>query len=198
MGKYKGKGKYQDIDETNKTVGNRIMKIRKMQGWSQEEFAQKVSTDQFDFSSSKISKIESGQQPPTIAELYKIAEILNINLLYFFGKSDNMNDKLTYDYEVASKLVRIERAGKSIKLSDELEYEADDIFLSIDEDFENYLLTEKKPNIEKDGMRKYVIFPYGKLIISCTEDYTANKECMKHLKEAEDLLKELAITSDEE
>jgi transcriptional regulator with XRE-family HTH domain len=60
----------------NKTVGDRLHKVRKDKGLSQAELAEQIGFKQ----SSTISKIESGRIDPDSNTLKKIAETLNIDL----------------------------------------------------------------------------------------------------------------------
>ena len=60
----------------NKEIGNRIKNIRKRNGYTQEEIAEKLDIgDRI-----KISRIENGKQSMTVNEMIKFCKLLNISL----------------------------------------------------------------------------------------------------------------------
>lgn len=63
-------------------LGTRISEIRKRRGISQKELAQMIGV-----TPSTISQLESNRIYPSIPALIKIAEILGVNVGYFFGKA---------------------------------------------------------------------------------------------------------------
>lgn len=72
----------------NKEIGNRIKKLRKISGYTQEEIAEKLDIgDRI-----KISRIENGKQSMTANEMIKFCKLLNISL-----------DSLTNDENLSSK-----------------------------------------------------------------------------------------------
>ena len=60
----------------SKEIGNKIKKLRKISGYTQEEIAEKLDIgDRI-----KISRIENGKQSMTANEMIKFCELLNISL----------------------------------------------------------------------------------------------------------------------
>ena len=60
----------------NKEIGNRIKNLRKINGYTQEEIAEKLNIgDRI-----KISRIENGKQSMTANEMIKFCKLLNISL----------------------------------------------------------------------------------------------------------------------
>lgn len=60
----------------NKEIGNRIKNLRKINGYTQEEMAEKLDIgDRI-----KISRIENGKQSMTANEMVKFCKLLNISL----------------------------------------------------------------------------------------------------------------------
>lgn len=60
----------------NKEIGNKIKNLRKINGYTQEEIAEKLDIgDRI-----KISRIENGKQSMTANEMIKFCKLLNISL----------------------------------------------------------------------------------------------------------------------
>lgn len=59
------------------TLSEKIMSLRKQNGWSQEELAQRL-----DISRQSVSKWESGESIPTLEKLIKISEIFEVSTDY--------------------------------------------------------------------------------------------------------------------
>lgn len=60
----------------NKEIGNKIKNLRKINGYTQEEIAEKLAIgDRI-----KISRIENGKQSMTANEMIKFCKLLNISL----------------------------------------------------------------------------------------------------------------------
>ena len=66
-------------DDIYKVIGERIKKLRKAQGLSQEKLAERAGIDR-----SHMGFIEQGRRQPTIATLFKLAKTLNISLEKLF------------------------------------------------------------------------------------------------------------------
>ena len=62
----------------------RIKEIRKAKGISQQRMATDLNTNQ-----NTISRYETGDREPGIAELIRIADYLNVSLDYLLERTDN-------------------------------------------------------------------------------------------------------------
>ncbi len=72
----------------NKEIGNRIKKLRKISGYTQEEIAEKLDIgDRI-----KISRIENGKQSMTANEMIKFCNLLHISLDSLIN-NDNLSSK---------------------------------------------------------------------------------------------------------
>jgi len=69
---------------TDFKIGKKLRKLRREKGLTLQDVARATG-----FSVSLISLIESGNVSPPIATLAKIASVLNVNMGYFFGESDD-------------------------------------------------------------------------------------------------------------
>lgn len=61
--------------ELNKKIGQRIVDLRKKQGWSQSDLARACGKDR-----QAIEKLENGKVNPTLYSLYEIAKALEVSL----------------------------------------------------------------------------------------------------------------------
>lgn len=62
----------------------RLKEIRKSKGISQLKLALDLNTNQ-----NTISRYETGEREPGIAELIKIADYFNVSIDYLVGRTDN-------------------------------------------------------------------------------------------------------------
>jgi len=67
------------IDDVYKIIGERIRKLRKARGLSQERLAERAGIDR-----SHMGFIEQGRRQPTIATLHKLTKTLNVSLSELF------------------------------------------------------------------------------------------------------------------
>ena len=79
-------------------IGKRIRKARKKIKLTQKEFGLAVFGVESGMQN-KISRIESGHQKPTIEELTKIAEYLNVDVSFFTKETKNKN----YEFGIGAK-----------------------------------------------------------------------------------------------
>lgn len=63
------------------TLSEKIMNLRKKNGWSQEELAERL-----DISRQSVSKWESGESVPTLEKLIRISEIFEVSTDYLLKK----------------------------------------------------------------------------------------------------------------
>lgn len=80
--------------DNKKLLGLRIKEIRKHNGYTQEQFSEKIGIEP-----SSLSGIESGRFFPSLHVLDKMSEVLNIKLIEFFKFSsvdipDNIDSEL--------------------------------------------------------------------------------------------------------
>ena len=66
----------------------RIKELRKQKGISQVKMAIDLNTNQ-----NTISRYETGEREPSIAELIRIAEYLGVSLDYLVGRTDDADTK---------------------------------------------------------------------------------------------------------
>ena len=64
-------------------LSEKIMSLRKQNGWSQENLA-----DQLDVSRQSVSKWESGTSIPDIEKIVKMSELFNVSTDYLLGRTD--------------------------------------------------------------------------------------------------------------
>ena len=64
----------------------RLKEIRKQKGISQLKLAMELNTNQ-----NTISRYETGEREPGIAELIKIADFFNVSVDYLLERTDNPN-----------------------------------------------------------------------------------------------------------
>ena len=75
------------MKSTKELLGLRIREMRKARGWTQTRFAEEIDIDQ-----KQVSRIEVGQNYPTIDRLEKMSEALNAPLASFFDFSHLKNN----------------------------------------------------------------------------------------------------------
>jgi transcriptional regulator with XRE-family HTH domain len=77
------------MKDLGKKLGTRIKEVRKSRGLSQERLAEKV-----DISPRYLSRLEVGQQMPSIETLAGLAEALDVHLweLFTFGHDGTVKD----------------------------------------------------------------------------------------------------------
>ena len=68
------------------TLSEKIMNLRKKNGWSQEELAERL-----DISRQSVSKWESGESVPTLEKLIRISEIFEVSTDYLL--KDNFKEE---------------------------------------------------------------------------------------------------------
>ncbi len=68
------------------TLSEKIMSLRKKNGWSQEELAERL-----DLSRQSVSKWESGESIPTLEKIIKISEIFEVSTDYLL--KDNFKEE---------------------------------------------------------------------------------------------------------
>ncbi len=67
------------MDSLKKNFGKRLKELRKSQGLTQEQLAEKIGMD-----TQNLCKMENGSHFPQTKNLYKIAEVLNIEVKDLF------------------------------------------------------------------------------------------------------------------
>lgn len=70
-------------------IGNKIKALRKSQGLTQEQLAEKVGIDD-----KHLSKIENNKHQPSYATLCKIAEVLDFPLVDNYIKNEDMENPI--------------------------------------------------------------------------------------------------------
>ena len=77
----------------NQTIGTRIQMLRKQNGMSQQNLADKLS-----ISRQTISKWESDQSLPDLDTLLKMSELFNVSIAYIVGVEED-NKSISQMYE---------------------------------------------------------------------------------------------------
>ncbi|NLP59402.1 helix-turn-helix transcriptional regulator [Lutibacter sp. B1] len=62
-------------DELNKKIGNRIIELRTLKGWSQSDLARNCEKDR-----QAIEKIENGKVNSTVYSLFEVSKALGVPL----------------------------------------------------------------------------------------------------------------------
>src|SRR5690348_9207069 len=88
------------------TFARNLSRLRKMQGLSQEELA-----DRTDLTRQTVSKYEKGEADPSISMLNKFAEALDAPVEYFFKDNNSEFDDFNYGF----KIVDVSRTFTNIK-----------------------------------------------------------------------------------
>jgi transcriptional regulator with XRE-family HTH domain len=79
---------WKEICEVKQTIGYRIRKLRESKDYSQQNMAGELG-----ISTSAYSKIETGKTDPSVGRVEKIAEILDVDVSYFF-QDQKIEDKI--------------------------------------------------------------------------------------------------------
>ena len=82
-------------------IGNNIKQVRKKQGLTQTELAQKINVDP-----KYISRLETGNSTPSLPVVIKISEVLKTDISKFFT-IDDINKKSNLIYKINAKLDRM-------------------------------------------------------------------------------------------
>ncbi len=91
------------MDERLAVVGNRIKLLRMAKGVPQTELSEKVGISQ-----TNLSNIEHGRTAATVANLFKISEVLNCKLADFFVDFDGEpNDKKEFSLNELQDAVKV-------------------------------------------------------------------------------------------
>ncbi len=98
------------VKNIQKMLGDRIKKLRKIRGYSQEKFAENI-----DISTTSLSLIETGKGFMTMATLEKIVKILGISPQDLF-KFDNETSAKELHKEVLAKINFIKNDPEKLKI----------------------------------------------------------------------------------
>lgn len=129
------------------SIGEKIRKIRKEEGLSQEQLAEKMNV-----SRAAIAKWENENGIPDIENLIKLSQLFNISIDELVGNSvSNINEKSgseDYDYHIGRKC--------SVDLIDWNDGIFDSYIVSQDERFYYYITIEKKRKIVGALSKQYI------------------------------------------
>ena len=81
-----------------KLVGQRIREVRKMRGLSLGDLAEQVGLNKESF-----RHIEIGVSKPRLETLFELANILNVSMDYFTGRSPALPDFVIQDYVLTAE-----------------------------------------------------------------------------------------------
>ena len=73
-----------NMDETMKSIGERIKKLRKKKHWTQDELAHHLEV-----APSSVGSYERGSRQPTIENLIRMAKYFNVSLDYLLCQTDD-------------------------------------------------------------------------------------------------------------
>ncbi len=79
--------------DINKKLGKRIKELRKIKGFSQEQFAEAI-----DIATNSLSLIETGNGFMTLATLEKMCRALNVEPYEIFKFHEDVNKQQMYEY----------------------------------------------------------------------------------------------------
>lgn len=91
-------------------LGKRIQQLRKIKGFSQEAFAEKIN-----IATTTLSSIETGNAFMTSQTLEKILETLAITPQELFTFSDGLTDKTMFEY-ITQKLNFIKQDSERLRI----------------------------------------------------------------------------------
>lgn len=100
-------------------LSEKIMSLRKQNGWSQENLA-----DQLDVSRQSVSKWESGISIPDIDKIIKMSELFNVTTDYLLKESDDEFDVRKFEGEKTQETVPLaeELPGREISVEFATDY----------------------------------------------------------------------------
>ncbi len=98
------------VKNIQKMLGDRIKKLRKIKGYSQEKFAENI-----DISTTSLSLIETGKGFMTMGTLEKIVEILDISPQELFKFDDKTSAKELHK-EALAKINFIKNDPEKLKI----------------------------------------------------------------------------------
>ena len=105
------------INEKHNICGERLRKIRKRRGLSQEDLAAKLQLRGLDLTQKAISRIETGSRLVTDYELKYLAEVLNIPVRLLLEEEDSeTTDPETVPLKISFLPFRPEDSAKAQRL----------------------------------------------------------------------------------
>lgn len=128
---------------TDFKIGEKLRELRKERGLTLQDVAKATG-----FSASLISLIESENVSPPIATLAKIASVLNVNMGYFFGESE---DKSKIEIVRKGKGKRVKRVISRSGVKHGYTYEALSYRLR-EKKMEPFLLTVKTKGVDEKSV----------------------------------------------
>ncbi len=90
-------------------LGRRLRELRSRRGFSQAQIARAVGV-----TPSSISQIESSQTYPSLPALYKIAEILSVDVSTFFHDSPETGNRIVFPAKTAVDITLPDMPGRSV------------------------------------------------------------------------------------
>ena len=81
-------------------IGERIIQLRKAQGWSQEDLAKKIKASRI-----MIGNYERNDNTPSMEVIIKLARIFDISIDYLLGEGRNAN----FDKDTIRRLEEMEK-----------------------------------------------------------------------------------------
>ena len=113
--KGRGMGEVSSTREQDMRVsfGKRVRHYREVRGWQQEDLALRIGKTK-----SNVSRIETGKQNVSVADIATIASALEIRVADLFG--DQHGDAIAMDHEVKQSAARCAKKGREVlhELSD--------------------------------------------------------------------------------
>jgi transcriptional regulator with XRE-family HTH domain len=95
-------------------IGQKIRKYRELMGWSQGELAKKIGRK----GKQTISHWETGKSDPSLAEVIKVAKVLNASVAQLVGEAP-MFEEPRENYIMVKKDDLIELQRKALEAEDE-------------------------------------------------------------------------------
>jgi transcriptional regulator with XRE-family HTH domain len=93
-----------------RVFGARVKELRAAEGWTQDDFAKRVTAAGYPMHQTTVAKLESGSRPTSVGEIAALAAIFRIPIGSFFATVDDMDeDMLRRLTEASSEVGRLSR-----------------------------------------------------------------------------------------
>lgn len=92
-------------------IGSRLAELRKKNGFTQKQLAQKLNVSQ-----QIVSNIERDQTEPDIDFIKGAADLYNLSLDQLIGREFTKTESDTYEREIISILEKMDETGKELSL----------------------------------------------------------------------------------
>lgn len=95
----------------NMQFGERLAYIRKKNGYTQQQLAEKLNVSQ-----QVVSNIERNASAPDIDFIRGVADLYNVSIDELIGRTVNPSDKITVERQIMNVIERMDDMGKELSL----------------------------------------------------------------------------------